>query len=110
MKSILDDSTSESLTLSSSQEYTGNGGRLVSKDGLFIFTRPSPSMSGRPISQNQVTFTQGVKKNSAKRLFSPLGALKLFVTDEMIDRIIQSTNHYIENKSQSNFRITEKDL
>ena len=28
----------------------------------------------------------------------------------MVDRIIQSTNHYIENKSESNFRITEKDL
>ena len=49
---ILDDSTSESSTPSSSQEYTGNGGGLVSKDGLFVFTRVSPSMSRRPIAQN----------------------------------------------------------
>ena len=107
---VLDDSTFESSTPSSSKEYTGNGRGLVSKDGLFVFTRAFPFMSGRLIAQNQVTFTQGMKKNSAKRFFSSLGALELFVTDEMVDRIIQSTNRYIENKSESNFRITEKDL
>ena len=83
---ILDDSTSESSTPSSSQEYTGNGGGLVSKDDIFVFIRASLSTSGRPIAQNQVTFTQGVKKNSAKRFFSPLGALKLFVTDEVVKK------------------------
>ena len=59
------------------------------------------------VAQNQVTFAQSVKKSFAKRFFSPLGALKLFVTDEMVDRIIQSMNHYIKNKSESNFRITD---
>ena len=50
---ILDDSISdftfESSTPSISQEYTGNGGGLVSKDGPFAFTRASPSTSERPI-------------------------------------------------------------
>ena len=66
---ILDYSISESSTPSICQEYTGNGGGLVSKDGPFVFTRASLSMSGRPITQNQVTFTQGVKNILPKGSF-----------------------------------------
>ena len=83
---------------------------LLSKDGLFQFSLTPPSKRGRPLAQNQVTDQQGIPKNVSSKIFSPLSTFEQFITTDIIETILDSTNHYLAIHTQESFRLSEKDL
>lgn len=82
----------------------------ISKDGNYSFTPIPPKQIGRTNIENIFRTKHQIPNQIQRKIYSPLSCLKQFITQNMIRTILVSTNHFIEQKTTSIFRLIEQDL
>ena len=85
--------------------------QFLSKDKLFTYSDTVPQQRGRPTSSNNTPHLNGgtIPQNISARVSTPLSSLKLFITEDMITQILESTNSYLSKKG-INFKISCNDI
>ena len=113
--SCSDNVTLSDITTSDSDDtFVDNNGNnpqceLLSKDKCFAYSRTIPIQRGRPMAQNSFSRQRTLPKSIQARIFSPFSSLKCFISQPIVDIIIDSTNHFAKSNGIS-ISITEKDF
>ena len=71
--------------------------QLISKDGLHAYTTDPPSSSRRTSELNLFKATPGIPHNLSRSLGSPFDFFKAFITRDIMEQIIVSTNTMVQN-------------
>ena len=106
---VSDYSSSDSDELPIDSPDNGPETEFVSKDKLFGYTRTVPSQRVRTSATNTFSRPNPLPTNVQNRIFSPFSAFKCFITQPIVDTIVQSTNHYAEINGIS-FSFTQNDF
>ena len=109
---ILSDNLSESSSCSENCERIAQNQdkTFISKDGNFHFTTLIPKNRGRKMAHNIVKKPAGIPRFVNSRMFSPLSSIQQFLTEDIVNKIIDSTNAYIENNTNETFRLSLNDF
>ena len=80
----------------------------VSKDKIYKWSSIQPRQNVREQSLNIIRFKSGISQRITDRVYSPFSALKTFITDDIISKILESTNDFLQSRNKPN--ITIKDI
>ena len=109
---ILSDNLSESSSYSNNCEFIAQNEvkKFISKDGNYQYTTLTPKNRGRKMAQNIVKKPAGIPRFVNSRIFSPLSTIQQFLTEDIVNKIINSTNNYLEKNTNETFRLSLNDF